>query len=180
VVHTYNPSYSGGRDQEDHSLKPVQANSSWDPISKESISKKGWWSGSRSRPWVQAPVLPKKIYINWSCYCLECFGLQMVDPVIDRWLNYEGSDLANGLIPYGFIIWWNYWEVDPVGESRSQEMCPAKYILSMAPSSLSLLSGWHKMSSFVLPNALATRLFCLTTGPQQWSKLTIDWNCEPK
>jgi hypothetical protein len=28
VAHTYNPSYSGGRDQQDHCLKPVQA-SSW-------------------------------------------------------------------------------------------------------------------------------------------------------
>jgi hypothetical protein len=56
VAHAYNPSYSGGRDQEDCSLKPVQANSSWDPILKKSITKKGWWSGSRCRPWVQAPV----------------------------------------------------------------------------------------------------------------------------
>jgi hypothetical protein len=29
------PSYSGGRDQEDHGSKPVQANSSKDPISKK-------------------------------------------------------------------------------------------------------------------------------------------------
>jgi hypothetical protein len=28
VAHTCNPSYSGGRDQEDHGLKPAQANSS--------------------------------------------------------------------------------------------------------------------------------------------------------
>jgi hypothetical protein len=28
VAHTGNPSYSGGRDQEDHGLKPAQANSS--------------------------------------------------------------------------------------------------------------------------------------------------------
>jgi hypothetical protein len=34
VAHTCNPSYSGGRDQEDHNLKPGQANSSQDPISK--------------------------------------------------------------------------------------------------------------------------------------------------
>jgi hypothetical protein len=33
VTHTYNPSYSGDRDQEDLSLKPAQANSSGDPIS---------------------------------------------------------------------------------------------------------------------------------------------------
>jgi hypothetical protein len=34
VAHTCNPSYSGGRDQEDHNLKPVWANNSQDPISK--------------------------------------------------------------------------------------------------------------------------------------------------
>jgi hypothetical protein len=34
VAHACNPSYSGGRDQEDHGLKPAQANSSQDPISK--------------------------------------------------------------------------------------------------------------------------------------------------
>jgi hypothetical protein len=34
VTHGCNPSYSGGRDQEVHSLKPVQANSSWDSILK--------------------------------------------------------------------------------------------------------------------------------------------------
>jgi hypothetical protein len=42
VAHTCNPSKSGGRDQEDHSLKPVQENSSQDPISKKPITKKGW------------------------------------------------------------------------------------------------------------------------------------------
>jgi hypothetical protein len=30
----FNPNYLGGRDQEDHSLKPAWANSSWDPILK--------------------------------------------------------------------------------------------------------------------------------------------------
>jgi hypothetical protein len=35
VAHTYNPSYSGGRDQEDHSSKPDKANSLQDPISKK-------------------------------------------------------------------------------------------------------------------------------------------------
>jgi hypothetical protein len=51
VVHACNPSYSGGRDQEDHCLKPAQANSLKDPISKIPITKnKRWWSGSRCRP----------------------------------------------------------------------------------------------------------------------------------
>jgi hypothetical protein len=41
VVHPYNPSYSGGRDQEDHGSKPIQINSSRDPISKKIHHKKG-------------------------------------------------------------------------------------------------------------------------------------------
>jgi hypothetical protein len=40
VAHYYNPSYSGGRDQEDHNSKSVWANSSWDPTWKTSITKK--------------------------------------------------------------------------------------------------------------------------------------------
>jgi hypothetical protein len=39
--HACNPSYSGGRDQEDHSLKLAQANSSKDPILKTTHHKKG-------------------------------------------------------------------------------------------------------------------------------------------
>jgi hypothetical protein len=35
VAHTCNPSYSGGRDQEDYGSKPTRANSSQDPISKK-------------------------------------------------------------------------------------------------------------------------------------------------
>jgi hypothetical protein len=45
VAHTCNPRYSGGRDQEDHGLKPARANSSPDPILKKTHYKKGWWSG---------------------------------------------------------------------------------------------------------------------------------------
>jgi hypothetical protein len=40
VAHTCNPSYSGGRDQEDQGSKPAQVNSSQDPISKIPITKK--------------------------------------------------------------------------------------------------------------------------------------------
>jgi hypothetical protein len=39
VAHTCNPSYSGGRDQENRSLKPVQAKSSQDPILKNPSQK---------------------------------------------------------------------------------------------------------------------------------------------
>jgi hypothetical protein len=41
VAHTCNPSYPGGRDQEDGGLKPALANSWRDPISKKPITKKG-------------------------------------------------------------------------------------------------------------------------------------------
>jgi hypothetical protein len=41
VAHAYNPSYSGGRGQEDRGLKPARANSSRDPISKKPITN-GW------------------------------------------------------------------------------------------------------------------------------------------
>jgi hypothetical protein len=43
VAHTCNPSYSRGRDQEDHSSKPACANSSGDPILKNCITKN--WAG---------------------------------------------------------------------------------------------------------------------------------------
>jgi hypothetical protein len=50
VAQAHISSYSGGRDQEDLSLKPGQANSSQDPISKIPFTKKGWWSGLKYRP----------------------------------------------------------------------------------------------------------------------------------
>jgi hypothetical protein len=40
VAHTCNPSYSGDRDQEDHGLKPDQANSLQASISKHPSPKK--------------------------------------------------------------------------------------------------------------------------------------------
>jgi hypothetical protein len=40
VVHAYNPSYSGGRDQKDHSSKPEQANHSRAPVLKTPFTKR--------------------------------------------------------------------------------------------------------------------------------------------
>jgi hypothetical protein len=60
VAHTCNPSYTGGRDQEDRSLKLAWTNSLRDPISKKNITKRGSWSGSRCKPWVQTSVPQKK------------------------------------------------------------------------------------------------------------------------
>jgi hypothetical protein len=50
VALAYNPSYSGGRDQEDQGSKLVQANSLRDPISKKSFTKKG---GERLVEWLK-------------------------------------------------------------------------------------------------------------------------------
>jgi hypothetical protein len=41
VAHACNSTYLGGRDQEDHSLRPPQAKSSQDPILKIPNIKKG-------------------------------------------------------------------------------------------------------------------------------------------
>jgi hypothetical protein len=61
VAYTCNPSYSGSRDHKDQGSKPAWANSSQNLISKKKkITKKGWWSVSGCRPWVQTPVLKKK------------------------------------------------------------------------------------------------------------------------
>jgi hypothetical protein len=38
VAPTSNPSYSGGRDQEDHGSKPAQENSLWDPMLKKTTT----------------------------------------------------------------------------------------------------------------------------------------------
>jgi hypothetical protein len=47
VAHACNPSYSGGTDQEDRSLKPAQANSHETLSRKIHHTKKmGWWSSS--------------------------------------------------------------------------------------------------------------------------------------
>jgi hypothetical protein len=47
MARAYNPSYLGGRHQEDHSSKPTRGNSSKDPMSKKTLQKQGLWSGSR-------------------------------------------------------------------------------------------------------------------------------------
>jgi hypothetical protein len=50
VVHTCNPSFSEGRDQEDRNSKPVQANSSQDPSLETPNTKMDWQSSPSGRP----------------------------------------------------------------------------------------------------------------------------------
>jgi hypothetical protein len=49
VAHSYNPSYVGGWDQEDCGLRPAQATSFQDSISKNNQSKMGYRYDSSGR-----------------------------------------------------------------------------------------------------------------------------------
>jgi SET domain-containing protein len=72
VAHACNPSYSGGRDQEDHSSKQALANSSQDRISKKKKQKKNNHYGEVAQgvgPQVQTPVPKKKKKTTVACAC---------------------------------------------------------------------------------------------------------------
>jgi hypothetical protein len=61
VTYTCNPSYLGGWDQKDHSLRQAWANSSQDPHLQNNQSKMDWRCGSSSRvPALQAKFHQKK------------------------------------------------------------------------------------------------------------------------
>jgi hypothetical protein len=55
-----NPSYSGGRDQEDRRSTVAWTNNSPSPILQKPFTEQGRRSGSGFRPRAQAPVLKKK------------------------------------------------------------------------------------------------------------------------
>jgi hypothetical protein len=56
VAHTCNPNYSGGRDQEDRSSKPAQAN----PILQNPITKKGLAEWLKVKALSSNPTTTKK------------------------------------------------------------------------------------------------------------------------
>jgi hypothetical protein len=60
VAHACNPSYSGGRDQEDHGLKSAQANSSPDPFSKIPNTKRTGGVAQGEGPEVKPQFKKKK------------------------------------------------------------------------------------------------------------------------
>jgi hypothetical protein len=88
VAHVCNPSYSGGRDQEDHGLKPETLSQ------KNPSQKKGGWSGSRWRPWVQVPVphTQKKSELWHKCeqegISNVCVTWKKPDPRHHLWLDF--------------------------------------------------------------------------------------------
>jgi hypothetical protein len=67
VAHACNPSYWGGRDQEDSGSKPTWANSSKRLYLEKPFTKKGWWSGSSCRPWVTTIFVSKFVTVPNFC-----------------------------------------------------------------------------------------------------------------
>jgi hypothetical protein len=59
VTHTCNPGYSGGREKEDHGLRPAMANSSRDPILKK-LHKKGLVEWFKVESWSSNSSTTKK------------------------------------------------------------------------------------------------------------------------
>jgi hypothetical protein len=82
VDHACNPSYSGGRDQEDPSLKPAQANSSGDPISKNlsQKKKKGLVEWFKVKDLSSSPSTTKKKVYMFGAEGLPC-KLNLLIPV---------------------------------------------------------------------------------------------------
>jgi hypothetical protein len=72
VAHAHNPSYLGGRDQEDHSLKTAWANSLQNPILKNPITKN--WAGGVSQgegPEFKVQYCKKKQKKKRKCHGLQ-------------------------------------------------------------------------------------------------------------
>jgi hypothetical protein len=64
VAHTCNPSYSGGRDQEDGGSKPAQANSSMRLYLKKAITKIGLVEWLKVKALSSSPSTVKKKKIS--------------------------------------------------------------------------------------------------------------------
>jgi hypothetical protein len=75
MAHTCNPGSSGGRDQKDHDLKPVRANSSGDPISKNLSQKVQVLSSNTSTEKKKYHVYRLLLCLPLSdvYLCLSCF-----------------------------------------------------------------------------------------------------------
>jgi hypothetical protein len=87
VAYTYKPSYSGGRDQENHGSKPVWANSSPDLISKKPFIEKGWWSvqgvDPEFKPQYHKKTKPTHITQNTTTYNSTSVNILVLSPSID-------------------------------------------------------------------------------------------------
>jgi hypothetical protein len=122
AAHACNPSCSGGRDQEDRGSKPAQENSSMRPYLEKNHKKKGWWSGSRWRPWVQAPVLQEKKKKKSRTYIV------IRKESTRKWcIKIQGPDVV---VPYNPSTR----EIEPVGRWDQASLgCIARHCLEIKP-----------------------------------------------
>jgi hypothetical protein len=74
VAHASNPSYSGGRDQEDHSSKPAQANSSRDSYLKKPFTKIGLVEWLKVKALSSSPSTGKKKEKEKEILNIYCIG----------------------------------------------------------------------------------------------------------
>jgi hypothetical protein len=88
-------------------------------------------------------------------------GPQLVDPIIEKWLDHEDSALINGLICSWIPNWMDYWELMKTleGEGWLKEECPAFEGCSLSPVSyLCLFASWLQWG----------KDFCSTTLCPPW------------
>jgi uncharacterized protein YdcH (DUF465 family) len=74
VAHTCNPSYSKGRDQEDHGSKPAWANSSWDPLLKKPFTKRAGGVAQAVGPEFKSQYHKKKKRNSEYCQVTDNFN----------------------------------------------------------------------------------------------------------
>jgi hypothetical protein len=75
-----NPSYSGGRDQEERGSKPAPAKQFGNHLSRKKTlpQKKGWWSGSRGRPQYRKERKKSQACVARSLRCLPFSSFALV------------------------------------------------------------------------------------------------------
>jgi hypothetical protein len=105
-----NPSYSGGRDQEDWGSKPAQANSSWDPILKKTITKRrvAQGVGPEFKHWNPRTV-KKKYWFHWRwsrAVWSSCW-------VLGETHSYQWWSLTHLTCLLTTAISWALWGKDP-------------------------------------------------------------------
>jgi hypothetical protein len=72
----------------------------WNPISKKPIIKKGWWSGSRHRPWVQTPQ--KKIACPTCTTLYKHYKIVLAFTIING--KHWNSPIEQGLQVFFFYV----------------------------------------------------------------------------
>jgi hypothetical protein len=192
VAHTYNPSYSWSRDQEDHSLKPSWANNSWDSISKKPITEKGLAESLKVKALSSSPSPAKKK--NYSCLTCEIYAAQPItheQPAFQsllqtrkqRWKEMwrKAGDKATDVMTEAIKLW--YWESaaaqgfkkPPVGAERIQRYPPQPALTLNGPAQLVEL--WNPTGDII--EMKIEKLAPITTSPERSKRGVFPGNHQP-